>query len=198
MAEIVPALEALDFTVVVLEPKSLDGVMEALTIIGNIADVEDTANSMVADMESRIKAITDKTSALTDEQKPRTLYILWHNPLMSVGSDTRIHELIVKAGSINIAAELGTGYPTMSIEAVIVADPQVMIAGTGHGSGADTTYLFAKEDEFLTDVSARINDKVYGILADLVSRPSIRLVDGLELMAKIIHPEIFGEIGVWQ
>ena len=166
--EVVPALEALGFTVMVLEPKTLDDVMEALEIIGKVADVEDAAESLVADMESRIKAITDKTAKLTEEQKPRTLYVLWHNPLMSVGSDTRIHELIIKAGGINIAAGLDTGYPTMSIEALIVADPQVIIAGTGHGIGADTTYLFAQEDELLVDVSARINDRIYGILADLI------------------------------
>jgi len=198
MAEIVPALEALNLTVVILEPKSLNDVMEALEIIGNVADVEEVATSIVEDMKLRIKAITDQTSILSDEQKPRVFYILWHNPLMSVGTDTRIHELIVMAGGINIAAELGLGYPTISIEAVIAADPQVIIAGAGHGSGANATYLFAKEDEFLADVSARVNGRVYGLLADLVSRPSPRLVDGLELMAKIIHPEIFGSIDIWQ
>ncbi len=198
VAEVVPALEALGFTVVVLEPKTLDDVMGALTLIGKIADVEDAAKSLIDDMRVRIKAITDKTASLTEEQKPRTLYLVWNNPLMSVGPDTIIHELIVLAGGKNIADVLGTGYPTISIEAVIVADPQVIIASSGHGAGADTIYLFAKEDELLADVSARINGRVYGILADLVSRPSVRLVEGLELIAKIIHPEIFGEVGAWQ
>jgi len=199
--ETVPALEALNLkncAIVVLEPKTLNDVMDAITLIGEIANVEDKAKSLVDDMKARIKTITDKTAALTEEEKPRTLYLVWDNPLMSVGSDTRINELISIAGGINIAAELDTGYPMMNLEFVIATDPQVIITNTGHGSGANTIYIFAKEDERLADVSARINDRVYGILADLVSRPSMRLVDGLELIAKTLHPEIFGEIGIWQ
>jgi iron complex transport system substrate-binding protein len=189
--EVIPKLEGLGLTVVCLDPTTLEEVLEAITLVGQCTGKEDEACQLVAEMGDRINAITDKTSSLTQAERPRVFYILWHDPLMTVGSDTRIHELIELAGGINIAQYLGKGYPTMSLEAVIIANPQVIVAGTGHGEGAVLPYQFALTEERLRDVDARGNGRVYKINTDLVGRPGPRMVDGLEQMAKVIHPEIF-------
>jgi iron complex transport system substrate-binding protein len=113
---------------------------------------------------------------------------------MTVGSDTLIHELIVKAGGINIAQDLTGDYPTIGLEAVVAANPQVIAASYGHGTAADMPLQFAQNEPRLADVDARVNNQVYGIDANLISRPGPRIADGLELLAKMIHPEIFGPI----
>ena len=192
--EVIPELERLGLTVICLDPTTLEEVLEAITLVGKCSGQEEKASQLVTGMGDRIKAITDKTSNLTQAERPRVFYTLWHKPPMTVGSDTRIHELIELAGGINIAQGLGKGYPTMSLSAVIIANPQVIVAGTGHGAGKDSTFHFVETEPGLRNTYARINGQVYKINTDLVGRPGPRMVDGLEQMAKVIHPEIFGSI----
>ena len=191
--EVLPQLERLGLTVLTLDPKTVDEILEAINLIGQCTGKKEEASHLVTEMKNRIKAVTDKTSALPEAQRLRVFYILWHDPLMTVSAETRIHELIVKAGGMNIAQDLEGGYPTMSLEAVLMANPQVIIAGSGHGTGENLPFQFALTEPRLAEVEARRNDRVYEIDADLTSRPAPRIVDGLEKLAEFIHPELFEE-----
>ena len=190
-AEVIPELERLGLTALILDPRNLDEVLEALTLTGKCTGKEDEASQLVTEIESRINAITEKTAGLAEAEKLWVFYIVYHDPLMTVGSDTLIHELIVKAGGINIAQDLTGDYPTMGLEAVIAANPQVIVANYGHGTAADAPLQFAQNEPRLADVDARVNNQVYGIDANLTSRPGPRIVQGLEQVAKFIHPELF-------
>jgi iron complex transport system substrate-binding protein len=110
---------------------------------------------------------------------------------MTVGPETRIHELIEKAGGINIARELTDEYPRISLEATIMANPEVIIAGSGHGSSQDVPFYYALSEPRLGEVDARQSGQIYEIDSDLTSRPGPRIVDGLEKLAGFIHPELF-------
>ena len=193
-AEVVPGLEGLGLTVLVLDPRSLDEILESITLAGKCTGKEDEASQLVADMENRIEAVTDKTANLTEAQRPSVFYIMWHEPLMTVGSDTRIYELIQLAGGIPVPLDLGEGYPMIGLEVLIAANPEVIIAGSGMGEGADLPYQFALTEPRLAGVDARINNRVYEVNTDLVGRPGPRIVDGLEQLARMIHPEIFSVI----
>jgi len=193
-AEVIPGLERLGLTVLTLDPRNLDEVLEAITLAGKCTGKEDEASQLVTEMENRVNAITEKTAGLAEAERPWVFYIVYRDPLMTVGSDTLIHELIVKAGGINIAQDLTGDYPTIGLEAVIAANPQVIVASYGHGSVEDLPLHFALTEPRLSDVDARVSNQIYGIDPDLISRPGPRIADGLELLAKMIHPEIFGPI----
>ncbi len=189
---IIPALERKGLTIFTLDPKTLDEVLESITLVGEITGREEEASGLVAKMQKRIKAVTDKTDNLPEAQRPRVFYITWHDPLMTPGSETRHNELIVKAGGTNIARDL-TGYATISLEAVIEANPQVIIAGIGMGTGEDLPFQYVKTEPRLRNVDARINNRVYSIDVDLAGRPGPRITDALEKFAEFIHPELFKE-----
>jgi len=190
---IIPALEGKGLTVFALDPKTLDEVLEAITLIGEITGKEAEASQLVTEMSNRIKAVTDKTDGLSEAQRPKVFSITWHDPLKTAGGDTWQDELIVKAGGINIAHELTGGYVPISLEAVIDANPEVIIADVGMGSGEDSPLHFSLTETRLRGVDARINNHIYGIDVDLSGRPGPRIVDGLEQFAKAIHPELFGD-----
>jgi len=189
--EIIPVLERLGLTVLTLDPKTLDEVLEAITLTGKCTGKQEAASQLVAEMRNRIRAVTDKTDTLSEAQRPRVFYVMWHEPLRTVSSHTRIHELIGLAGGVNIAQDLGEGYPTISLEAVIQANPQVIIAGGGMGEGADLPFQYANTESRLKNTDARINNRVYEIYTDLVGRPGPRFVEALEQLAEMIHPELF-------
>lgn len=188
--QIIPSLEQRGITVFALAPKNMDDILQSITLVGKITGKNDEADKLVADMNRRISAVTGKTSNLAEGQIPGVLYLVWHDPLTTVGGGTFHDELIQKAGGKNIAHEL-SGYPKMSLEAVIQKNPEVMIAGVGHGSGNDGPLLFAREDSRLRDTTARVQNRIYSADADLSNRAGPRIVDALEQFAQFIHPELF-------
>jgi len=189
--EITPGLERLGITVLTIDPKTIDDVLLAIDLVGIATGNREAAASVTAEMNNRIEAVTSKTAELSDAQRMKVLYIVWHEPLMTVTSRTRIHEMITKAGGINIAADLGGDYPTISLSVVLMADPQVIIAGSGHGSGQDVPFHFALTESRLAEVEARLQNRIYEVDADLTSRAGPRIVQGLEKLAEFIHPELF-------
>ena len=190
-AEVIPALERLGFKVYALVPHDLDEIMGTVSTIGRLTGTSDKAKSIVADMQKRIKAITDKTANLPDSRKPRVLYVIWQEPLMSSGSDTPIYEMITKAGGYSIVQNQ-EGFPTLSLESVIAADPQVVICNVDFSfEGGDAPLVFMQTEPRLKTISALASGKVYGINASLTNRPVPRIIDGFEWMAAMIHPELF-------
>jgi iron complex transport system substrate-binding protein len=107
---IMPQLEEKGTTVFALNPKTLDEVLESITLGGEITGKDEEASQLVAEMRNRVKAVTDKTGHLSEAERPRVFCITWHDPLMTPGSGTRHDELIVKAGETS---------PTTSVEAVL-------------------------------------------------------------------------------
>lgn len=190
--EVIPQLEARGLTVVAVDPTTIDEVIASINLIGKAAGVEKKAADLTANMQSRIEAVTDKTSGLNEAEKPRVLYIVWHDPLMAAGSGTLHDELIRTAGGINVAGDLES-YAAISLEAVIAANPQVMIAGVGMGTGEDLPVQFITKEERLAETDARINNRIYGINVDLVGRPGPRIVEALEQFARFLHPQLFEE-----
>jgi iron complex transport system substrate-binding protein len=188
--EVIPQLEARGLTVVAVNPTTIDGVIESITLIGKVTGAEKESANLVADMEKRVEAVTDKTGKLTGAEKPRVLYIVWHDPLMASGSGTLHDELMRLAGGTNVAGDL-EDYATISLEAVISANPQVFIAGVGMGTGEDLPLQFINTEERLVSTDARINNRIYGIDTDIVGRPGPRIVEALEQFAGFIHPELF-------
>jgi iron complex transport system substrate-binding protein len=192
-AKIIPRLEQLGLTVVALAPKTLERVLANISLVGEINGQTDEANHLVSSLEKRIKAITDQTDLLSEKQRPKVFYLTWHDPLLAAGSGTLHDHLIDRAGGVNIAHDL-TGYADISLEAVVEANPEVIIAGVGMGTGEDLPFQFVQTEPRLQETEARQHNRVYPIDVDLVGRPGPRVVDALEEFAKFIHPELFEEV----
>ncbi len=188
--KIIPQLEEKGIVVFGLDPKTIDQVITAISLAGQVTGNEKEADNLISEMQSRIKAVTDKTGSLTEEQKKRICYLVWHEPPMLAGSGTIQSELIEMVGGINVAKNLN-GYAKISLEEFIATNPQVMIAGTSHGAGEDLTLQFLKTEPRLSSCDARQTNQIYGVNADIAGRPGPRIVEALEEFAKNIHPELF-------
>jgi len=186
--KVIPVLESMNYTVVALDPKTVDEVLGSIALVGKITGKPAEATEVVAGLSNRIKAVTDKTTALPATKKPRVFYVVWYDPLMSSGNGTFQADLIEKAGGANVAQSL-SGWATISLETVITANPELMIAGDMSAGGAN--FQFVNTEPRLKDTSARKNSQIFTVNSDISSRPGPRLVDALEQFAKLIHPELF-------
>jgi len=191
---IIHQLEQRGLAVFTLAPKTLDEVLESITLVGEVMGTGKNASELVAEMRKRIKAVTDKTNSLPEDERPTVLYLTWHDPLMTSGVGTLHNELIQKAGGRNIFPEV-IGTQSVDLESIVARNLQVMIAGIGMAAGEDKTFQYLKAESRLQNTEAEKNGRIYQVNMHLTGRAGPRIVDGLEQFAKCIHPEIFGPPG---
>lgn len=187
--QVVPELENRGLTVMVISPKTINDVVATIELAGRATGAEAVAGRLVEEMRARLAAVENLVRGVSDEARPRVFYALWHDPLMTVGHDTLQGELITLAGGKNVFDDL-TGYPTVDLEALVERQPQVIVAGTGHGSGEDASLQWAISEPRLEGTDARKSGRVVAINADIASRPGPRIVDALEEMLRLLHPDL--------
>jgi iron complex transport system substrate-binding protein len=137
-------------------------------------------------MRQRIAAIRSKMETVT---AVRVLYVLNSQPLITVGPGSYLHQVINAAGGSNIASKTTVPYPRLNMETVLKEDPEIIIFPIGKAEGIP----LSEQQEWLrwTSVSAVKQGRLHQIPADVLNRPGPRIVEGLEALARIIHPELF-------
>jgi iron complex transport system substrate-binding protein len=187
---VIPALENLGYTVVALSPETLDEVIESIDFVGEITGTQKEASQLTGNLQKRIDTVKNKTAAIEQDEKPRVLYLTWHDPLMTAGTGTLANNVLTTAGGINIAGDI-SGDTAISLETVIDRNPQTIVASVGMGSGEDLPWQYVQTEERLKITDALKNEQVYKINGDLIHRAGPRCVDALEIMAQFFHPELF-------
>lgn len=182
--ETVDRLERIGLPVYVVNPGSLDEILEMILNIGEITGKRTEADRLVANLRRRI----DRVVLLTkDSARPGVFFQVGEGAMITAGKNTFIDRLIRSAGGENIAGDSTTRYPRFSMEEIILKNPDIIIVSSAKNRSSPS----AKETwERWKDIAAVKKGNIHVIDPDLVSRPAPRIVDGLETMAGIIHPEI--------
>ncbi len=183
--EIVMRLESLGIPVYAVDPRSLDSIRMAVLEIGELLQASETARRVAAEMAFRIDRVREL--AETADHRPRVFFQIGVSPIVSAGSDTFIHELIEIAGGINLAQAYAS-YPRFSTEEVIVAAPDVMII-TSMARQKVFDQVKSKWQQW-PGIPAVKNNRIFLVDSDLFDRPTPRLIDGLETLIRLIHPEL--------
>jgi len=186
------ALEALGLTIYYQNnPTSFPELYQNLRELGVLSGHENEAEDLITSLEARVQAVEQAVAGL--EARPRVFYELDatdpENPY-TTGAGTFIDTLIVMAGGENIGAALDSAYAQISSEQILLADPEIILLG-------DAEYGITAADVAArpgwADLQAVQSEAIYPFDPNLGSIPSPRLVDGLETMASIFHPEAFDQ-----
>ena len=183
---IIDKIVSLGIPVYVINPRNLQQIMDTIRSLGSLLHAEQAAAELLLDMEWRIGQVGAQVKK--GRHKPRVFFQIDAEPLFSAGTNTFIHELIELAGGINTAAG-EVSYPRYSWEDIIVLQPEIVMISSMAG-GLAPEYLLNSWKKWNL-LSAVKNDKVFVVDAELFDRPTPRLIDGLEVIAAIIHPELF-------
>ncbi|HJH32630.1 MAG TPA: cobalamin-binding protein [Methanosarcinaceae archaeon] len=182
------ALKNLNLTVVSLNPKTMDDILDNIRLVGNITGNADTAALITTDMTQQIKDMTSQTETLSLDQRPRVLYLVWHDPMYAAGAGSYPNDLIWMAGGNNIIE--AEGWPTISLEQVVNKNPQIIIC-SGMGGGSYTIMEAITSDPILAQTDAVRNQKVYAIAdPNIIELAGPRIIHGLEELHSYIAPEI--------
>jgi iron complex transport system substrate-binding protein len=183
---VVERLESLQVPVYVVDPRDLDSVMKTVMEIGALLNAGKKAKSLVQNMRSRIQRVESLVAKASN--RPRVFYQVGIFPIVSAGSDTFIHELILLAGGKNLA-QGSTSYPRFSREQVLALSPEVFIISSM--ARGEVFERVKKEWSCWTAIPAVRNQRIFLVDSSLFDRPTPRLLDGLELLVRLIHPELF-------
>ena len=184
----VEQLEKLGVPVFAVDAVDLRSTMESIEAIGGLLNAASRAQAIIGDMRRRIRRVAD--TAARAVQKPRVFVQIGVSPIVSVGEGTFINELITLAGGINVAAG-SNPYPRFSVEQVIAMAPDVMVISS-MAREAVFEEVRARWMQWPTIPAVR-RQAVFIAPTNIFDRPTPRLVDGLEQMARYIHPQLFGE-----
>ena len=186
---VIEALEQAGIPVFALDPQGLEGVYANIEAAGRLTGHQAEAAKLIADMKARVAAVTEKTQALPEDQRPTVFYEVWHEPLMTAGPKTFIGELIALAGGRHLFADVEEDWPQVSSEEVVKRNPDVILGPDSHGDELTPEKIAARPG--WKTIRAVQEGRIYLINGDIVSRPGPRLVDALEQIARALHPELF-------
>jgi len=177
-------LQSHNIAVFVTDPHDLEGVFRSITEVGEIIGKAEQAGILVAKLRERAAAVD---SAVKGSPRIRLFYQLSAEPLYTAGRDAFVTDLIKRAGGESVTADVPGAWPKYSAESALAARPDAVILPTGGSMGEGNSNVA----EALSKSPAAQHGRVYKINDDHLVRPGPRAVDGLEEMAKALHPEAF-------
>ncbi len=169
----VDKLKGLGLTVYVAQPNKMENVADQLVRLGQLAGTETVANATAERFRKRLESLR---AANAGKPKVRVFYQIWKTPLMTVGGPQIISDAISLCGGINVFGHLGKMAPTVSVEAVLEADPEAIVA-TGMG---DAKPEWLHDWDKWTRMTAVKRDNLFHINPDIMQRHTPRILDGAE------------------
>jgi iron complex transport system substrate-binding protein len=173
----VERLEHLGIPVIVTEPRHLEDIARVIELIGRVAATSYEATRAAHQFREDLRLLKTRYG---DRRTVSVFYQIWHNPLMTINGEHIISEAIGVCGGRNIFADLPTLVPTVSMEALLVANPDAIIVS---GSPASKEALLAEWSGHAGLRAVRAGH-VYFLDADLAHRATPRMLEGVRTMCE--------------
>jgi len=190
VAELVTKLDSLGIPIAVIDPKDINRVLTDIELLGNVTGSQKEAKELTSDMKRRIDAVVD---AVSSASRPSVFYVFDATDTTkpwTAGPGSFVDALISLAGGENVAASASDPWIQFNMEELVRANPDIILVDSSHGTAAISPDQI-KELPGWQDLQAVNEHQIYIIDSDLVNRSGPRIVQGLEGMAKILHPDLF-------
>lgn len=171
-------------------PESIDEVIDTIKEISLATDSVEEGKGWVESMEKHRDQIIDKVK---DTDKVRVFYEIWHDPLMAAGAGSFMDGLIELANGINVASDAEGEYANYDIERLVENDPEIYLTAEMAESDFPVTAESISQRPGYDSITAIKEGQIYLLDGNIVSRAGPRIVEGLELIARALHPEVFEE-----
>jgi iron complex transport system substrate-binding protein len=184
--DILAKLEQLKIPIFILAPQTIEDILGHISTVGRLVGHDRDARVVVQGLRERLSVLRSRMGAV----KPvRVFYVVNTDPLISVGSGSFIHQMLELAGGENIVGHTSIPYPKVSLEEVLRRDPEVLLFPVGASEGIPE----AEQQRWRkwTTLSAVVHNRLHQVKAELVNRPGPRVVEGVEAVARALHPGLF-------
>lgn len=183
--ERIEKLDQSGIPIFLVNPMKIDEVLDSMLLLGKVTSREELANQKVNSMRSRITKIKDKVKQIPTNKRIKVFYEIGEDPLVTVGPNNFVDDMLTTAGGINIANDAPNSWPVYSVEAVIMKNPDIILTAPStmvSSAGIQNT----KWAKYKT-VSAVKNGRVHSVDPDILLRSGPRIVDGLEILYTLFY-----------
>lgn len=186
--ETVRALEALGFPVYGTDPHTVGEIISSTQRLAEILGAPEAGKSVSEELSHRLAALQERLNALPPR---RVLFIVWTEPLISVGKDTFIADALCRAGAVSIV-DSSQSWPHTNLEEVVRLQPEYLVFASSHSEAAaqDFDVLAARPGWRIIDA---VRNRRFAVISDAVNRPAPRIISAIEDLARQLHPEAFLE-----
>lgn len=170
------------------DPHSVNDMVSGIANIGALIGAETEANSLVAGLRARLDALEKKLAGVP---RRHVLFIVWDDPLISIGSHTFITDALRLAGGVSVI-DVEQNWPHISLEHVVRMQPEFLVFTGDHGDGEASKIEELRTKQVWRELDAVKAGRVAFISGE-VNRPAPKLIDAIEDLAKQLHPEAFAK-----
>jgi len=178
------ALQAMSYRTLMVDDNSIAGIEASILTVGDAIGRAREARVLLDRTHMKIEAIEERLRGVPERP---VLMVVGHQPMVAVGTGTYLDELLTLARATNIAAGAAQAWPRLSIEYIIATRPEVILDGQmGSDPGSPSSFWA----QYPTIPAVRAH-RVVGYPEDPTLHPGPRIVQTLEILARLIHPEAF-------
>jgi cobalamin transport system substrate-binding protein len=182
------ALDELGISSYATDPHTVDDIISSTKKLADLLGVTDAGASVAGDMRQRLAELQRRVGGL-----PRTqvLFVVWTQPLISIGRSTFIADALLRAGAVSIV-DSSQDWPQVNLEEIARLQPDCLVFADSHSEKV------AREVETLAALPAwrilnAVSNRRFAVISDAVNRPAPRIVSAIEDLARQLHPEAFVE-----
>jgi len=185
----VRALDGLGIHVYATDPHTVDEIISSTERLAEILGTPEAGSALAADLEHRLSDLQQRLAPLPPR---KVLFIVWAEPLISIGKDTFIADALRRAGAVSIV-DSSQSWPQVNLEEVVKLQPEYLVFATGHGENLahDIETFSGLPGWRLLDA---VRNRKFALISDAVNRPAPRIVTAIEDLARQLHPEAFVEM----
>lgn len=186
--ETVHGLDNLGIASYATDPRTVSEIASSLRKLADVLGAPDAGASVAAEMEHNL---ADLQQRLASSPAKRVLFVVWHQPLISVGKHTFIADALRLAGGVSIV-DSEQDWPHVSLEEVAKLQPDFLVFAVSHSGAANRPVETLASLPGWNILDAVTNRRI-AVISDAVNRPAPRIVSAIEDLARQLHPDAFAE-----
>jgi iron complex transport system substrate-binding protein len=184
--ETVEALARLGVVVYATDPRTVAGVLESIARLADLIGASQEGQILVSNLRARLESLQER---LAGRPVKRVLFIVWEDPLITIGPHTFLADALRYAGARSVV-ETRQDWPRLSFEEVIRLQPDYLVFAGSHGETGEREFTDLRTRPGWRELAA-VRARRFAIISDAVNRPAPRLVDAIEELARQLHPDAF-------
>lgn len=184
--ETVLALHTLHIPAYATDPETVEQIISSTLRLADILGVPEAGDALAGDLRRRLNELQERLARVPPS---RVLFVVWDEPLISVGKDTFITDALRYAGATSVV-ESTQSWPQISLEEIVRLQPDFLVFTQNHASGGtvDVEALATRPGWRGLDAVRRHR---YAVISEAVNRPAPRIVSAIEDLARQLHPDVF-------
>jgi iron complex transport system substrate-binding protein len=184
--ETVNSLDGLGIPTYATDPHTVQEIVSSTQRLADVLGVPEVGATLRADLEHHVSDLQQRLSGLPPR---RVLFIVWSDPLISVGKGTFIADAMRLAGAISIV-DSAQDWPHMSLEEVVRLQPEFLVFAASHSDSGQNDFDVLAERPGWRGLDA-VRNRRFAVISDAVNRTTPRIVSAIEDLARQLHPEAF-------